>query len=282
MARRKRRAVQESPGRWPNASLEELWAIHLEAHRLWAGGSWGRIDSVGGCNLHTFAPRLFVRGGLWRIPQPEDPEAIIDAFKRGLYDRKALIERMPQLEHFPSSPMRLPKHTIRIDHDNGKLSINGFCSLSMSKAWVMEVLGPNRDYSWVNDVTIRSGDLTIMSLDLEDIIECREAVSLPYPYSSMASMIGGRGPLSSSGRELGSEEDATPARREPRKKASEGVSRAKASVDGVSIAELAGGLGLDPGKARKILRTANVEKPYSWSGAELERVRGILEKGAKK
>lgn len=47
-------------------------------------------------------------------------------------------------------------------------------------------------------------------------------------------------------------------------------------IQDMDLKTLCGELNLDPGKARAKLRRNGINKPYSWSGDELEKVRNIL------
>lgn len=248
MARRRRSTLPELPRDCQGITLEEAWAYYLEVFRK---PSSFQVDP------HTFAPRVFVRPNLWRIPDPQDPEAFLDHFERGLLTYQSLSTRLNLMrEAFPSSPQRPPRYSIRFDSPRG-LAIHGFCIPEAAKAFIDRVIA-HTAYRWVNDRAIQSNDITISSNELEDIMETTTHFSLPSPYPSLVAQIRG--------------EALEPANSEP---APALAPRPKGSTGKQSngVSELASLLGLNPSATRARLRKSGMAKPaagWAWTSDELQ------------
>lgn len=281
MARRQRRPLSAVSDGRNEACLEDLWQIYVAtAIHLNGGSRFGKYD------MPAFAPRVLIRPGLWRIPEPEDPDAFEHAYNRGLLTRPALRERLAIMAKnkttsdgpFPSSPYRPTKYSVRFDV-LGKLAIHGFCQFDPARVFIERVLG-DAQFRWQNDnaIYVEEMGMTISCSHLEDIMESTGSFRLPAPYPRMADQIAGRysGPSALED----SDEEVTPRKtRVRRQRAPEDAKQPRSKRDGLTpIATIAAELSLDPSKVRAKLRKLGIEKPAAgWNWAPDE-VPALLEK----
>lgn len=266
MGHRSRPTLPEVP---KGGSIEELFALYVEACQRLSGGRFSK-------DPHTFAPREFIRPGVWRITEPEEVQ---DTYERGLFRYSTLQQRVTIMarqsnEPFPSSPTRPPVYVIRFDSPRG-LAIHGFCIPSAAKAFVDQVIRDD-SYTWKSDYHIYLPDLelTVSCSKLEEVMECTTHFDLPIPYPSLARQIRATPTHYDPPTDEQPKRERTP--RTPRESAP------RPSTDGMtSIAEIAHTLGIDPRTARQLLRKTNTPKPdHGWSWADpapiIEKLRGAL------
>jgi hypothetical protein len=227
---------------------------------------------------HTFAPRVFIRAGLWRIPEPEEETAINEMKTRGLWSLTTLLERNSQMvvsmntrlglpEPFPSSPTRPPKFGLTAANHHFT-----FCQLYALHKFVA-VLLEGRTYKWLDERTILTDDGIRLKGDLELALEYQPKGKeteweIPTPYHEQICRIRGVLP------------DQPPPQPETTPKSkSERKPRAAPEGDLVTLAQLAEELRKKPADLRKKLRSAQEEKPahgWAWPAEDLEKIRRLL------
>lgn len=181
------------------------------------------------------------------------------------------------MEHFPSSPMRPPKFTVRCDNtSNGRLLHMGFCTLEAAKG-LLDLITKGKDLKWESGTEAYCGELRIRSPHLEDIVEA-SSYKLPSPYPNQVRGFLGEGgvPFDAStdvDQEPGEKREKAP--RKPKAKRA-----ARPSKDGAfGPAELADALKTSASDVRKRLRSSKLTKPeagWSWPQAQFDEVLAAL------
>lgn len=286
MARRRRRSLRQmSRGSAEPAhqtSLEELWHRVCILGRQLSPHYNGYVTHPH--EAHSFAPRI-IRNGRHYLPHPDDQRAFLDAYERGILTRNILTERITimasvakSVEHFPSSPHRPPTISLRFDSIRG-LAIHGFCTLTAAKSFLDLVIGANADLKWLSSTKAKLDDLTITSHNLEDIVEHERTIELPAPYPSLANQIMYAGDFSEEPEPTPTKR-ALPTRKSKKQSSDTPPARQKQLTGVTTIAQLASDIGIEPSKARAILRKNKVEKPADgWQWADPAPIAAMLKKG---
>lgn len=245
MARRKRSSLPAGADRRQDLCLEDLAALLVEAAQR-----SGRFQSY----PHAFAPRIFIRSGLWRILEAEDPQLIADLHNRGLLNQSTLLHRIDFMEHYSSAPSRPMTHVARFTRaSTNSLSIHGFRTPEAMRSFI-DLVTQEHPVKWVNDYCIvvpSLDDLTISSERLEEIMDTTQTIALHAPYPSIAAQIAGRQP------DTQASLLPAPTTSKPRS-SSQPVPEGSLSV--AAIAELKS---LDPAKVRRRLRKLNLKAPIT-------------------
>ena len=270
MGKRRRPELQEGSRPDPGVTFEELVDQYLWYSR-----------QAPDC---AFSYRLIGPKGTRYIPT-HSLKLLRDLWIRGIATFSILHYRvtfMKSLEHFPSCPSRPSKFGIYFrDLQTGRLAYHGFCTPVAAKSFVDAVIGYVRDEkpNWKGSDQILVGSLQINSNKLEDIMEVEGSIQLPHPYPGFAARIAGRNPEAY----IPADTDDAPRERKKRPETAAKAPRAKSAEGSTSASDIAAEIGLEASAARRILRAANVAKPYAWTDqADINRIRHILEKGRKK
>lgn len=232
-------------------------------------------------HLHAFSPRVFIRPGLWRLPDLE--EHLHDLQSRNLTDLTERILYMARAEPWPSSPSRPPKATIYFTADKEHFfAAIPFGHYYSARHYVQSILDTNPNHSWLDDNTIEvRGDnhtLQIKSPHLEEIVEYQpkpdELDWRPaYPDSqTLQRLVSFDAPVRAEPILKQPSPEKKPARRAKSRKTQDGF---------ITVAELADEYNISSGKARNLLRKANFKKPsQGWQFTPddplLKQVRAIL------
>lgn len=281
MGKRKQRRVQESEIRRTESDFNTTLEQQVE-DLLFYGRHLVRIGQDS-----AFVHRHIGPKGTRYLPFFGE-KIVINLYQRGLLKPAILKERIDSLkriimkydQHFPSSPQRTPKYGVFFrDLSGSRLSQHGFCTAVAMKAFVDEVIRYlDEKPRWLNPQEMQVGSIHIRSIQLEEIMETNGSIVLPYPYTSYAAQIAGR--ITDVSIPI---EDDAPKQRKERTKREPQAPRAKRSEGSTSASDIASTLGLEPSAARRILRAANVEKPYAWTDqSDIDRITKILESGKKK
>lgn len=249
----KRRRV---PSRQEDRSIEEL------------------VGEILFCSRHSpnqaFSVRAWGPTGKTHTPVYSE-KVLIDLLERGLLNPDILAYRINHMRsteaHIPSSPSRPPKFVVYFHNlENNGLACHGFRTMEATRSFIELVLGDTK-VKWVDSEEFTTDSLRIRCHRLEDILETDEQVDLPRPYPDLAARIAGRRP----------EAFSAPTDETPRPKAT-----SPSGTGSTTAADIAESLGIGPSAARRILRSANVAKPYKWDTPEdIERITNILRKGKK-
>lgn len=279
----------------PEVPTAALWETHLRlARKLYNNSRFKGPE-----DLHAFAPRKFIgvvgpdRRQLWRIPEAEDPDAIEEMKRRGLWSTSTLTERNWYMAHtlteqltaqgmdhpFPASPTRGPRFGLKfINTDDGRLAFHNFYGRFAAKRFLDLVIS-NDPYTWLDDNTILianrikvQGEL---KTDLEAIIEHEDdklerqwEMAAPYPQFAMS--IRGERP----------EPPTDKPQVEPRPTRAKAPGPRKAPPTGlVTVAQLADELGITSREARQRLRKSNIAKPdggWQWPADDAAKIKELL------
>jgi hypothetical protein len=231
--------------------------------------------------------------------------------------RRQAAERNPSKAEgrdiFPSSPTKPPKHTLYItNQEEGFLYTPAFRATFAAKKAVDYILGKNERWEWQSKDRIRAFDeedgwCDIRCSELEEIVdydwlEDEEGWELPPPYphdldralrikydprvSEQSQRDRGAGRRHSAEVDDASEDkDEGAEGHQPRKRRDGGedgggadARKRQSAGSNVSLADIAGELGIDPRKARAMLR-GKVDKPtggWSWPKDEVETIKKLL------
>lgn len=266
----------------PEVPTAALWETHLRlARKLYNNSRFKGPE-----DLHTFAPRKFIRRQLWRIPEAEDLDAIEEMKQRGLWSASTLTERnwnmartlteqlvAQGMDHpFPANPTRNPRFGLKfINTDDGRLAFHNFYGRFAAKRFLDLVIS-NDPYTWLDDNTILIANRIKVqgesNTDLETIIEHEDNKlerqwEMADPYPQFAMSIRGERPTT----------DDKPTVERP--------TRAKArKVPGlVTVAQLADELGITSREARQRLRKSKIAKPdggWRWLADEAAKIKELL------
>jgi hypothetical protein len=262
-----------------DGSEEAAWQRIIEVSRVICGGRF--TDRP-----HAFSPRIFVRPGMWRIPEPEDKIAIDDWVRRGLWSSTIINQRANHMAKianselppaFPSSPSRPPRYGIRIK-TAGSVNHIPLCELYAASKIVNCIIG-GRKFQWEGDNEIAIDGMTI-SGDIEAAIEYkptdRESKwQIPSPYFEMLSKLNGTSieapdPKPMTVDKIPSDRPKKDRKPKERKTAPEGM---------VSISDICAELNIAPAVARRTLRGTKEPKPvggWNWPTAEVDRIKKLL------
>jgi hypothetical protein len=168
MARRKQTAPTSTDASDPNilAAWETL---------CWISEHYYNFTKV----IHTFAPRQFVKAGLWVVTPADDKKAIDEAIWRGLWSRRILLQRssdimvalnkhliahQSQPDPTPSSPRNPPKINLTIKHDDGRQYIWGWREYYAARR-IVDLCIMDRATKWLDDNTLRIADKVTITTD---------------------------------------------------------------------------------------------------------------------
>lgn len=280
---RKLKRAQISEVRGTEAQIKEAWARHLEiATELSDCRPKSRLTR----SPHTFAPRVFISPGLWRIPHRKEKRAIDEQKARGLWsldcyqERNSLMEiQLTARNHFPSAPQKPAKYSttfrLRPDSPNIKYSTMGFLTPEAMRSYIELVIG-DEDFTWLSEncISVPATDLHIHCQQLEEVMDTTETINLPHPYPSYASVAAGRPEQT-----YEPPKETKKARREKQPKTSK-PKRTRKSTDGmITIGQIADELGISASKARKVLRDNEVEKPatgWEWTEKAAKSIKKLI------
>lgn len=222
--------------------------------------------------------------GLWRIPEPEDMDAMVNYLDSSPYSEWATDERIWYMaraamkrgvlaEPFPAAPTRLPVYNVRFDRDGKMVAIHNFCAPYAAKRFIDGVIG-DWDHQWASSTEIElhgPQDITIRCEQLEDIMEHEDtpaeaAWQLPTPYPAYVAALRRDAPPE---HRISNNPDDGP--RKPQRRSSAKKPRVAKPGGLVPISDIAGSLNIEPRVARAALRKAKIEKPnHGWAWAEDE------------
>jgi hypothetical protein len=188
----------------------------------------------------------------------------------------------------PSAPKVLGKYVFYYARhgESGNVSGNGVSIWAAPYAakHVFNLMVNGRDWQWDKEgVRITCGDLLISCAHMDEVVsyefkndeERRWHVGEPDRSQLLRAIGVLAGPYVSKAAVEETQRAHSPAVR---------VARAPKPDGLVSIQDIAGQLGKDPGKCRAVLRKANVEKPvngWAWADADVEGIKKILIAGLK-
>lgn len=224
----------------------------------------------------AYAHRLYIRGRRY-IPVLSTP-VLADLFDRGLLTPAILVHRIAHMKsfdaHFPSSPGRPPRYSVRIDNPP-RIAVHLFVTRIAARSFIDLVSPPSTPRRWLSSSRFEAGELTISSEELEDIVEEEETIELPHPYPALAAQAAGRRPEASDAPPVDTSSDQ---HRAPSARPSASLRpKTKRPAASTSLADLAHTLNLTPQAARRILRARGVDKPYAWTTPEdIERITSLL------
>lgn len=271
MGRRRSRVPQgqaDSEGLDP----QKAWALLIEYSLKLGEPANSRFQT----NPHTFAPRIFISPGLWRIPEPEDYPEFSDYMEMRFHMERLHIMANQLREPFPSNPSRPPRFVIRAHRDSA-LSVQTFYAEYAAQAW-LKLLSPSLDFKWLSSTKahIPDIDVTISSPHLEELVEYEPTPreldwEIPQPYPRFAAQIRGeeyKPPVNKLAEALSQAQSRpAPAPRAPR------------STPGqYTPADVAASLNIPASAVRRALRKLNMPRPYQWADLETitKQVKGAL------
>jgi hypothetical protein len=157
----------------------------------------------------------------------------------------------------PSSPRRPPRYGAYITSDRTFAYLN-WCELWAAASTIRRIIA-DHEVKWLNSTTIlTSDDIKIRSDQLEDIMEYEGGEYYDGDHAALSRLRPSHTPSND-----------TPATSlpvdVPKRSRERTAPRRTHNSDLHTIAHIAQSIGMDPSKARSILRKRAVEKPYEWA-----------------